>query len=295
MKDGEILYGFCYERQPLSRAGRRKEVAPTAPLLCLSSELGNSRELEAFAVSLMSQPSGPAKIYCLDLRGRGLSINAQCDNTDISTDADDIISFCDAKGLHHINVLACGHSMAAVLLTAPKRPSLIKKLILNDAMPEFDGVGLARMASNTQRASAPTNWDEAMIAAKASMGEAFTAFGEDDWKDIVRTIWHDNNGKPVPAYQSSLRRLSNSFDYDAPQLVFWRELSILAKRPILLVQGENSLLVTQQFVDLMSEKLSHFERIVANGQGHTPSLHLDGLDDEVLKFLATELDNNSTS
>lgn len=109
--DGAMLRGYRYQ-QIIDPKSRRKNLPlHTTPLLCLASEFGNSREHHRFALALASQSAAVQKTYTLDMRGRGYSDAKGLDLSDAATDADDLISFCDAHNLHHIDLVVTGFSV----------------------------------------------------------------------------------------------------------------------------------------------------------------------------------------
>ena len=159
MSDGAMLRGFRFQSESQPGGRRRKTDPIETPLLCLPTDLGTGKEHHRFALSLASQDDAAQRIYTLDLRGRGLSDSDGVEDSDIASDADDLISFCDAHNLHHIDVVVSGFSAFVLLLAATKRPGMVRKLVLNDASAEFDAVGIARSNALVQRADHPTNWE----------------------------------------------------------------------------------------------------------------------------------------
>lgn len=285
MSDGVVLRGYRFEGAQPPASGRQKVKRSPAPLLCLASELGNSREHEKLAQALAADIRSPERIYTLDMRGRGRSDFNKVAHTDVSTDADDLISFCDAHNLHHIDILVSGYSAFAVLYALTKRPGLVRKLVLNDAAPEFDAVGIARHAALMHRNATPSNWSDCAAQLERDKGAEFPQFDTRDWQDMARQIWRDENGKPVIDTAKDLKRWSNLVDYDSRRPSLWPEFAILRNRPVLLVRGEHSDLVTEQIVEAM-QSIHHDLRIqIAANQGHVPQLDRDGLSVQVLEFL----------
>ena len=170
-------------------------------------------------------------------------------------------------------------------MTAPKRPGLVRKLVLNDAGPEFDSVGIARSAALRKRTSAPDNWEQAKSYLHNNLQDQFPGFDADDWKALAETIWRNEDGRPVADYDKSLLRMSNDVDYDNRQLQLWPEFRIFRSTPTLLIRGENSRLMTIPIVETMRATLPSLTVLDAKGQGHVPCLDRDGLTQAVLEFL----------
>ncbi len=285
MVDGALLRGYYYQRETPPARGRYMLPASPIALLCIPTELGNGAEYHEFALELAVQSGAPKRIYTLDLRGRGRSELGKGDDSSVHTDTDDLISFCDAMGLHGIDVLVSGRSSYCVLLTAPKRPSLIRKLIFNDGGPEFDNVGIARLTALRQRQSLPTNWQDAMESLKQLKAESFPKLTDKHWNTLVRTIWHEDKGKFTPNIQPGLSRQSNAANYDEKQLQVWNELKLFRLHPVLLIRGENSLLMNIEIAEKFAKHMDDFQILVAKGQGHVPLLQVDGFSKKILAFL----------
>ena len=285
MSDGAMLRGFRFqsENQP---GGRRKKAAPlTTPLLCLATDLGNGKEHHRFALSMASQDDAAQRIYTIDLRGRGLSDPDGVEASDLASDADDLISFCDAHNLHHIDVVVSGFSAFILLLAATKRPGMVRRLVLNDASAEFDAVGIARRNALVQRAGHPANWELGAEQMKEMKSEEFPYFADADWMDLARQKWRDLDGRPVVDIAKGLVRWSNLGDFDNEQPSLWPQFAIFRDRPVLMVRGEFSGLVTG---DIAAKTAAHHPGLrvmVAKGQGHVPQLERGHLTEHVLKFL----------
>ncbi len=286
--DGAMLRGYQYHQIVDPKSRRKSLPQHTTPLLCLASELGNSREHHRFALALASQIAAVMKIYTLDLRGRGLSDAAGLELSDTATDADDLISFCDAHNLHHIDLVVTGFSVFVLLLAITKRPGLVRKLILNDAAPEFDAVGIARRTALMQRAGQPTSWEDAAEQLHSLKGEEFPYFSQPDWLDLAHQKWRDEAGKPALDTAKKLFRGSNLADYDNRQPSLWPEFALLNTRPVLLIRGEFSSLVTAEVSQKTAAQHTKLEIIVAKGQGHFPQLERGHLTDQILDFLQRE-------
>ena len=288
MVDGIVLRGYYFERETPVMRSRHTTISSPTPLLCLPTELGNCREFHEFALELAALPGAPKRIYTLDMRGRGRSELAKNDQSTTMTDADDLIAFCDAMGLHKIDILSSGRSVQSVFLTGPKRPSLVRKLILNDTGPELDSVGIARQTALRQRQSLVSNWQEAVQNLKQLKEKEFPSLTETQWEALARTIWREENGRPIPDINSNLQRFTNAVSYDEKQLQLWLEVKIFDQCPKLLIRGEHSTFVTPEIAKRLGDKVQNLQQIVAIGQGHVPLLHIDGIPKIILGFLEDE-------
>jgi len=285
MTDGAMLHGYIYSNQSNPVASQKQTLPLPIPLLCLATELGNSREHHKFICALAAQPGAPKHIHTLDLRGRGRSDQAAVASTDIETDVDDLISYCDAHNLHGIDVVVSGYSGFVVFHAATKRPSLVRRLILNDSAPEFDDVGIARHQALMHRIGQPSNWEDCVDSLRLVKGEEFPEFSDEDWQAMARIVWQDIDGRPALELAKDLARYSNVVDYDSKQPSLWLQFYLFFQHPILLIVGEYSDLVTPNIVEKMRAQCRNLTVITGSGQGHVPQLERDELPEKILAFL----------
>lgn len=278
MMDGARLASYRYWNEAKPRSC-------LPPLLCLPDELGRAKDHHRLTLSLLEQKKRPSYIHALSLRGRGASEAKNVAHTSAVNDADDLISYCDARNLHHIDVVVSGRSIYTLLLALMKRPGLARRVVLNDAAPEFDAVAIARETALNQRGRAPATWEDAIKLLRERKGATFSAFRDEDWEHAASIRWHEVDGKPAPTNDKKLVRFSNSVDYDAPQPRLWTEFKLLDKTPALLVHGENSALVSPAIVEQMKAEHPGLTVEVAEGQGHVPALHLGDLPQRIGDFL----------
>ncbi len=279
MSDAARLTSYVY-------ASAISSADPMPPLLCLPDELGRSQDHHRLALALSARAQGPRVIHTLSLRGRGSSDASAIADTSALDDADDLISYCDARNLHHCDIVVNGRSIYTLLLALVKRPGLARCVVLNDAAPEFDAVAIARETTLNQRSKPPASWEDAVALLRERKGNAFPVFSKDDWDHAARIRWSDVDGKPGPTNDPKLVRFSNLIDYDAPQPRLWDEFKLLGAARVLLIRGENSALVTDEITDRMSDILPSLTVETADGQGHVPALHLGDLPNRIAAFLA---------
>jgi len=285
--DSTVLRGWRYDR-PAPPKGRRKAgVTNDHTLLCLPSELGNTREYDAFAAAIMALPDAPKRLYTVDLRGRGRS-DPGPGGDDVTTDTVDIVSLMDGLNLHHVDVLVTGRTITALLPVAISRPGTVRRLILNDAATEFDPVGIARSTALDQRTKAPSSLEEAAALLKSGRGETFASFKDEDWNDWARALYSKDGGKLMPDRDPKLTRLGNSGNYEMRQPTLWQEFRLFYRCPALLLRGVGSDFVSDAVAQRMAREHGNLRYVTIPGQGHPLRMHLGGLPNAVAAFLALE-------
>ncbi len=285
MRDGARLHGFLYQNSPATLKKPKEDRRSKTDLICLASELGNSEDHHRFAVALSALPSAPRRIFTLDMRGRGRYDPGKSGDITPYTDADDLVGLCDGLGLHHADFVASGKSAHILLLAAPKRPGMVRRLVLNDSGPEFDAVGIARMNALRKRAKQPQSFEDAAEQSKQMLGDQFPDLTREDWLEMSRHRWRDAGGKLLPNLTNDLIQQSRSFDFDTKQPELWAEFKLFQHRPVLLIRGENSPLVTQKDAERLREAHGGLVECVAMRQGHVPLLEKNDLPQKIAEFL----------
>ena len=120
--DGAIMHGYQYGQQLLETDQPHPEDAIPVPLLCLATELGNSREYHGLVLKLASQPNSPKHIYTVDMRGRGRSFESPVSGTDVHTDADDLINFLRCQQFASYRCTGLGAQCICDLSGRPQTP-----------------------------------------------------------------------------------------------------------------------------------------------------------------------------
>ncbi len=278
--DGTIIRGYRYSREE----GLQADTGQRA-LLCLASDTGNSREFHRLALALLRLKNGGRPIFAIDMRGRGLSDRVDVETYTPLTEAEDIVSFCDAMGLHEVDVFANGGGSMAALLVAPRRPGLIRSIIFNDGGPERDGVGIARTKAIYQRMPEPTTWEEAVDVLKQAKGKDFPALKEADWMDMAQSIFEETDNTLIRSHDPIFTGAESHIDFDERLPMFWKEFGMFRSRPVLVIRGENSTLMTEALTKRMRPIAPLLQEIVVEGQGHPPLLGGHGLPKKILDFL----------
>ena len=285
MADGAVLRGWESVVFQAGTGRKRTDHRSDTPLICLPSDLGTVREYEEFAVQLQAKQDSPRRIFSFDLRGRGASDWSGEATYSPLTDADDLVTLCDALSLHHADFLVTGRSAIVALLTAPKRPGMINRLIFNDCGPEKDGVGIVRVDALNKMARQPKSWSDAVEELKSRTDNRYPALSEDDWAKWARILWADKDGAPFADHDKKLKRVVEAVDFDTRQPTLWKEMAILANRSMLLLRAENSLLMTEEIAKQMAEKVGGLQEVVIEGQGHPILLPTVAAIDAIHQFL----------
>ena len=229
------------------------------------------------------------RVLALDVRGRGRSDRAADPMTyQPPVYAKDVLALLDQAGIGRAVFL--GTSMGGLITMAltAMAPERVAAAILNDIGPEVAPEGLARIASYTGQKVEIRTWDDAADYARRTNGAALPHYGPDDWMTFARRVFREGpDGAPVLDYDPDITAPMRAGGKDALVPDLWPAFRNLAKgRPLLLVRGATSDLLSPALAGRMREAAPHMAFVEVPGVGHAPMLDEPAARDAILDFLA---------
>jgi pimeloyl-ACP methyl ester carboxylesterase len=271
--DGPVVYARDY-----AASGAR------LPVLCLHGLTRNSADFEAVAPKVAALGR---RVIAIDARGRGKSDNdpdASRYRPDVHVG--DTLRVLDA--LRIPSAVFLGTSMGGIMtmLTATIAPDRIGAAVLNDIGAEIDPTGLTRIASYVGKAGPFVSWDEMTAAVKASQGIAFPNKNDDFWRIFARRVARERTDARVEfAYDPAI---ANAFAAtpSGPPPSMMPLFQALAVKPVLLVRGALSDLLSPQTVTAMKQTKPDMDFAEVPNVGHAPTLEEHEAWDAITSFLA---------
>lgn len=277
--DGLRLHARFY-RRPEPEARER------LPLVCLPGLTRNVRDFHALATFLAFDAETPRRVVSFDYRGRGGSDRDRDPaRYTILVEAEDVLAGLAALGIERAIFLGTSRGGLIMHALAAMRPTVMAAGILNDIGPVIEGAGLAQIKAYLTRAPKPKTWDEAAAIQKEVHGKAFPALGESDWADFARAIYVETKNGLVADYDPALLDGLKDMNFSVPLPTLWPQFDALATRPLMVLRGENSKLLSEETVAAMKARAPHIETRLVRGHGHAPVLHLSGLPGIIGSFL----------
>src|SRR5271163_2683522 len=182
------LRPYCRIYSPTRSAG--------LPVLCLPGLTRNSRDFVALGAHL----SAEHEVLSADLRGRGRSAwDPDPSHYQLPTYVQDVWSLLDSRALTRLLLVGTSLGALIAMAMAGTRPDRIAGIILNDAGPEIDPVGLRRIASYAGKLPPVSSWAEAAAQAKSVYGLALPGLSDEEWLEYARCAYRENAaGAPIP-------------------------------------------------------------------------------------------------
>jgi pimeloyl-ACP methyl ester carboxylesterase len=239
------------------------------PVLCLPGLTRNSRDFADLAMHL----SAANDVLAADLRGRGRSAwDPDSNHYNLMVYVQDAWALLDSLRLRRALVIGTSLGALLAMVMAGKRPDRITGIVLNDAGPELDPVGVRRIAGYAGKLPPVVTWAEAAAQAKSVYGAALPGLTDAEWLDYAQRGYRENAaGVPVPDMDP---KIADAFKASAAAPAdMWPLYARLEDVPILVIRGALSDLLSPGTVARMAREKPHLQQIEIPNRGHTPLLN----------------------
>jgi pimeloyl-ACP methyl ester carboxylesterase len=275
--DGLRLHVRCY--------GARS--APALPVVCLPGLARTAADFEALADVLSSDPSTPRRVIALDYRGRGQSeYDRDPANYNFQVELADVLAVIAA--LDAARAIFVGTSRGGILamLLAAVRPTAIAGCVLNDIGPVIEPKGLIRIKGYVGKLPQPRSFEEGAEILRRLFDAQFPKLGPADWLASARRAFRQQNGALVPTYDVKLAKTLEGVDFEKPFPPLWQQFDALKEKPVLVIRGANSDILSAATVESMATRRATLETIEVPDQGHAPLLVEPDVIGRIADFIA---------
>ncbi|MCX7284753.1 MAG: alpha/beta hydrolase [Novosphingobium sp.] len=260
--DGLRLHFRHYESESARAAGR-------PPVLCLPGLTRNARDFEDLAAAL----SGQWRVLCPEMRGRGDSDYAKDPMTYTPLHyLQDVQALLAQEGIERF--VSIGTSLGGLLtmLLAAINPSSIAAAVLNDVGPEVSPSGLERIRGYVGQGRNFETWMHAARALQESSGDVYPDWDITQWLRYAKRIMVLGSGGRI-AFDYDMK-IAEPFDAPegaTPQVDMWPMFDALATRPLLVLRGETSDILSPEVAARMATRPG-VELVTLPRIGHAPTL-----------------------
>ena len=239
------------------------------PLLCLPGLTRNVRDFEGLAERL----SGAWRVIAVELRGRGESAYAKDPMTYVPlTYLQDLEALIGELKLDRF--VAVGTSLGGILtmLLATTHPERIAGAVLNDVGPVLEPAGLARIRGYVGRPSSFPTWVHAARAVAEANGDVYPNYAVQDWIAMAKRLYRlTPGGRIVLDYDMKIAEPFRVPGNEAgPDM--WRAYEALRGKPLLIVRGGGSDILSADSALAMVDRLPDVELVTVPAVGHAPTL-----------------------
>lgn len=234
------------------------------PLLCLAGLTRNGSDFDYLAPHLP-----PLRLIRLDYRGRGRSDWTGADSYTVPQEGADALALLDHLGLESAAILGTSRGGLIAMLLSAIAPDRVRGVILNDVGPVIEPLGLARIGDYIGRRPAARSHAAAAVALDHMM-EGFEV-PPARWMDEARKHYIQTDQGLDINYDPALRSAFEAA-MKAPPADLWPLFAACTGKPLALIRGANSDLLTQATVDEMLERAPQMIFEEVPGRGHIPFL-----------------------
>ena len=259
--------------------------AAKLPVLCLHGLTRNARDWSEFA----ERYSPARRIIALEFRGRGSSdYDPQPARYNPLTYARDILALLDQLGIEQAIFVGTSLGGLVTMTVAAMAPQRIAASILNDIGPDVDVAGVDRILTYVGKDVRYTDWDSAARSIAANYGASFDRYGDDDWLKMAQRNCREDGGEIRFDYDMAIAEPFKTSG-PAPSVDLWPFFGVLAQKPLLVIRGAKSDLLTIETTAKMQQAAPAMTLATVAGVGHAPELNEPEARVAIDEFLATQL------
>ena len=240
------------------------------PLLCLPGLTRNARDFADFAERM----SPSYRVLCLEFRGRGESgFDPQPARYLPVTYAHDTIALLDHVGVAQAVFVGTSLGGLVTMLVAVLDEDRIAATILNDVGPVLDDAGLERIRDYVGRGTAGfASWAEVAAAVRAYQKGLPASWDESQWQALARRLCSERDDGLIhfdydPAIAEPFRTSTGRTQADT-----WPLFDAMARKPVLVLRGEHSDLLTAEGLAAMERRSPNVTTVTVAGMPHPPEL-----------------------
>ena len=241
------------------------------PVVCLHGLTRNSRDFEGLAPHIASRGH---RVLVPDMRGRGQSAYAEDSKTyAVPTYIADVMALLAQEGIERF--VAVGTSMGGIMtmLIAQFAPDRIAGAVINDIGPVVDPQGIETIRGYLGKGGSFPTWMHAARSLEDVHGGSHPGFDTNDWIAMAkRSMTLCSNGRIAFDYDMKIADPFNDADENAVPPDLWPGFEALASKPLLLVRGALSTILSADTLAEMQARAPHADVVTVPAAGHAPTL-----------------------
>ncbi|WP_083659893.1 alpha/beta fold hydrolase [Acuticoccus yangtzensis] len=244
------------------------------PVVCLPGLSRNCRDFGCLAEALSSARGGrPRRVYALDLRGRGASGWADPSTYNVLQELEDVVACLDAWGIERAQLVGTSRGGLITMLMAMAAPERIERAVLNDIGPIIERRGLARIAGGIGAVMDHASFEALADYLTEAWGPQFPHLTHEKWLRAAHQLAAENDAGGVTlSFDPALAGTVRGYTADQPAPDFWPGFEALADKPVMIVRGAHSDLLSAATVEAMRRRHRDLTALVIPDEGHAPLL-----------------------
>jgi pimeloyl-ACP methyl ester carboxylesterase len=258
------------------------------PVVCLPGLTRTAEDFDVLAAALAADPAAPRRVLALDYRGRGLSDHDRDPkNYALPVELADVIAVLDACAAAPAIIVGTSRGGLLAMLLAVARPDAIAGAVLNDIGPVLEPRGLMRIKDYVGKLPQPASFAEGAAILRGIADVQFPNVSEAGWLAAARRAWRETDGRLVLTYDTGLAHNFADLTFDQPLPAMWPQFEALAQKPLMVIRGGTSDLLSAATVEEMQARAPAMDVLVVPDQGHAPLLAEPDVIARIVTFIAT--------
>ncbi|WJS99966.1 alpha/beta fold hydrolase [Novosphingobium humi] len=238
-------------------------------VVCLPGLTRNARDFEGLAGRI----AGQWRVICPDMRGRGDSQYAKNSATYNPLQyVQDINALFDELRIERFVVVGTSLGGLMAMLLAMIDAKRIAGAVLNDIGPVIEPSGLARIRDYVGQGRSFPTWMHAARALEEEQSASFPDYDVHQWLAMAKRVMTvGQNGRIVYDYDM---KIAEPFERPGGEagVDLWPGYMALAGRPLLLLRGELSDLLSTETLGEMARRIPDAVAVSVRRVGHAPTL-----------------------
>jgi pimeloyl-ACP methyl ester carboxylesterase len=242
-------------------------------LVCLPGLTRNSKDFHEIATHLSTR----YRVLSLDIRGRGRSAwDTDWRNYHPATYISDAWSLLDQLEIPKFIMIGTSLGGLLAMIMASQQPKRVRAVILNDAGPEADPAGYARILASFDQQTGVKDWQEATRQCKQTYEAALPDMPVEFWSEYVRKNHREGEGgQPELDIDPNIGEAIRKGDLSriaGIQVDPWAAFKAITM-PCLVLRGELSDILSAEIVERMAVVKPDLKMAVIPNRGHAPLLY----------------------
>ena len=235
------------------------------PILCIPGLTRNARDFEPVAERF----AGDWRVISIDLRGRGGSaFDPDPANYKPMVYVADILKLLDQLGIADAVFVGTSLGGLCTMALALGDRERIAGALLNDIGPAVDNAGIERIMGYVGKPARFASWDAAIDEVSARSSDVYPDYGRAEWERFVRRMAREDGTSVVFDYDLAI---AGNFESATSAPEIWPLYSALAGRPVTILRGELSDLLSAEVAARMATEIADVELVTVPRVGHAPS------------------------
>lgn len=236
------------------------------PVLCLAGLTRNTTDFDYITGKLP-----PARMIKMDYRGRGLSDWAEDYSTySILRESQDAFELMDHLSIDSFAILGTSRGGLNAMTMGAMQLNRIKGVAFNDIGPEIATEGLEVIMGYLGRNPVVKTFADAAKARPRVM-KGFENVPERRWREEVTKFFHQTPQGLINNYDPKLRTAVEAVSLQ-PTIDLWPFYIAFNGKPVAVLRGENSDLLTQETFAKMQSSIPDAICASVKDRGHVPYL-----------------------